>query len=553
MTESRPKGSSLLSSFKRTARLYVKSRIGMIGLFIIIFFVVLAVFAPQLGPNDPVTGFNVAAPYSIPVWATAFPQYNNISPDFYAVPVAPLASKADLSAWSMTGSNFTVGPSNAASPGLLRFLEENATGGPSTFLYLNATIRTDSAISNSYSPDSNLPYGQVFFSMTKSFHFDGKTPPAFQLNTQVLPISMKNLSAVYVVFIIQTPTHTYSLASVKSYALSSNTVFTPQALGTWNEVNVTGDMLADPTAGIRGISNSTADPASIIFNGTGTYHLTLQIQGACSDNPANPVGYGPCTSEPSLSLLVGPPGLHFIGGAYGLLGTDNYGRDVWSEFVWGSQISLLIGVLASVGAVGIGTIVGVAGGYLGGLMDEVVGRITDFVLVLPFLPLLIILVFIITSNPVLRSGVYVWIIIIFVVVSWPTVGKIIRSQVLSVKERSYVEASRAVGSGTWHILGRHILPNVMGLVYSQMALSVSGFIITEAALDFLSIAIHPITTMTWGIMLTQALPDATTNSTAGFVWWWFLPPGIAIAALSLAFVLVGFALDSVFNPRLRAR
>jgi peptide/nickel transport system permease protein len=125
--------------------------------------------------------------------------------------------------------------------------------------------------------------------------------------------------------------------------------------------------------------------------------------------------------------------------------------------------------------------------------------------------------------------------------------------VLSVKERSYVEASRALGADTGHVLRKHILPNVTGLVYSQVALNVSGFILLEAALDFLTVSLYSPGVTSWGIMLTQALPDATGNSAASYVWWWFLPPGIAIALLSLAFVLVGFALDSIFNPRLRAR
>lgn len=172
---------------------------------------------------------------------------------------------------------------------------------------------------------------------------------------------------------------------------------------------------------------------------------------------------------------------------------------------------------------------------------------------IPFLPLLIVAIFIISQNATLYAGVYYWIILLFIILTWPSIGKIIRSQVLTVKERSYVEASRAVGGGTGHIMRRHLLPNVMGLVYSQVALNVSGFILLEAALDFLAVSIHPLTTITWGAMLTQALPDAISNATASYVWWWFLPPGIAIAALSLAFVLVGFALDSIFNPRLRAR
>jgi peptide/nickel transport system permease protein len=556
MSRRRREGRSLLSSFGRTAKLFSKSRIGVLGMAVILFFVVLAVFAPELGPNNPVLGINVGAAFSIPAWARFLPGYGGTSSTYYAIPPGSFEYPANLSSWSISGQNYNLSTSQDAPPSLLKYLAKDAYGGPPTFVYVNSSIQTNVSISYSFSPSPILPYGEVFFSMSKQFFFNGQTPADFQFSTDVLPLYMQNLSAIYVVFTVQTPKNvTWTLASVQGYTLDSVIEIDngTSSVGQWNWVNVTDSALADPENNIPGISNSAADPGAIIFNGTGTYTLSLQIQGACSDNPSNYLGYAPCGPSPSLSVLVSPINVHMVGGYYGLLGTDNEGRDVWSEFVWGSQVSLYIGILAAVGSVGIGTIVGIAGGYLGGLTDEVVGRITDFVLVLPFLPLLIILLFIITTSPAMRASIYDWIIIIFVVISWPTIGKIIRSQTLSVKERAYVEASRAVGGGTWHILRRHILPNVMGLVYSQMALSVSGFILTEAALDYLAVAIHPITTMTWGIMLTQSLADATTNSMHSYVWWWFLPPGIAIAALSVAFVLVGFALDSIFNPRLRAR
>lgn len=551
MAVKKRKESSLFASFKRTAKLYLKSKIGMIGLAIIVFFLVLALFAPQLAPNNPVTDWNVAAPYSIPGWATYLPWYKNVSLNYFPIPAGSYATQAGLSGWTLAGSNYNLSTSNRAPSALIEdAVAENVT----TFVYLNATARTNTTIAQSGGPDPELPYGQVIFSMTKSFQFDGVPPPAFQFGTEVFTLSMKNISAIYVVFVVQTPTQNYTLASVYGAGLSSQVLLIPQRdLNQWHYVNVSDGVLGDPSTQLAAFDNTVYDAGSIIFNGTGTYRVTMQIQGVCSNNPANFMGLSPCGDTSSLSMLISPVYVHFIGGAYGLLGTDSYGRDVWSQFVWGSQISLLIGVLSAVGAVGIGTLVGVSAGYMGGVADEILGRITDFVLVLPFLPLLIVLVFILTSNPALQGTIYYWVILIFIVISWPTVGRIIRSQVLSVKERSYVEASRAVGGGTWHILWKHILPNVMGLVYSQMALSVSGFILTEAALDFLAISIHPIDVMTWGIMLTQSLGDATSNSSASYVWWWFLPPGIAIAALSLAFVLVGFALDSIFNPRLRAR
>jgi peptide/nickel transport system permease protein len=352
---------------------------------------------------------------------------------------------------------------------------------------------------------------------------------------------MTNISVIYVNMVISNSKGNYPLSSTLSYNLASTIESYPRGVGTWQTVTINSGLLQ--TAGIP-VFETHYTPQKLVFNGTGTYNFTVQLRGVPVANPSN---------SSSISVYVASANLHLDGGAYGILGTDSLGNDVWSQLVWGSRVSLEIGIAAGVGAVGLGALAGVAAGYLGGLWDEILSRVTDFVLVLPFLPLLIICVEIISSNPFLLGQVYFWIISLFIVVSWPLIAKIIRSQVLTVKERQYVEASRAVGGGTGHILRRHILPNVMGLVYSQVALNVAGFILLEAALDFLSLSAHQIGVISWGLMLTNALPFAVGDSAASHVWWWFLPPGISIASLSLAFVLVGFALDSIFNPRLRAR
>lgn len=399
---------------------------------------------------------------------------------------------------------------------------------------LNATITpSQHAQLNPY-----LPGGQAFFTMSQSFQFSTKPPTTFEITTIIEPLRMVNISRMYLNFIISSQTRNFSLSSIQSYALKSEVQLTPDMLGSWRNVSVSSGLLA--SSGLPGLTN-VYDPTGVIFNKTGTYSFAMQVEGVPSGN------------SPRLSMYISSVQLHIVGKAYGLLGTDVYGRDLWSQFVWGSQVSLLIGILSGVGAVALGTIAGLVAGYSGGFADEVLGRITDFFLVIPFLPLAIVAVFLIGQNPVLYRSIYAWVIMLFIILSWPVIAKIIRSQVLSVKERQYVEASRALGGGTGHIIRRHILPNVMGLVYSQAALNVSGFILLEAALDFLAIGIHPISTITWGLTLTNALNDALTNKLVDYAWWWFFPPGIAIALLSLAFVLVGFALDQVFNPRLRAR
>jgi peptide/nickel transport system permease protein len=520
---------AFLSGYRRTARLYLKSKIGMIGLVIILFFVILAIFSPELTSNNPVFDVGVGAPYSVPAWATIFPQYSGYAVTGYVIRPVLFASTSDLDVWTLSGvTNGTVtrGISTAAphfksGPVYPGSMQVNASIIP-----VNQSVRSPS-----------LPYGQAFFSLSQSFQWTTKAPNEFLIAALIKPLKVENVSAIYLNFIVSTPTSNLSLSSNQTFILGQEIRILPNQFGQWKWSNISDALL--PLSGLPAFVKGS--PSSIVFNQVGKYTLTLQVMGI------------PNGDNPSISMNIASLSFHEQGNAYGLLGTDNEGRDVWSQLVWGSQISLMIGILSGVGAVAMGALAGLAAGYLGGLSDEIISRVTDFFLVLPFLPLLIILVLIISQNDALYANLYWWIIAVFVILSWPSIAKIIRSQVLSVKERQYVEASRALGGGTPHIIRKHILPNVMGLVYSQVALNVSGFILLEAALDYLAVSLHPIDVITWGAMLTNALPDATANSSAGYVWWWFLPPGIAIAALSLAFVLVGFALDSIFNPRLRAR
>jgi peptide/nickel transport system permease protein len=223
------------------------------------------------------------------------------------------------------------------------------------------------------------------------------------------------------------------------------------------------------------------------------------------------------------------------------LGTDENGRSVLTLLIWGARISLFVGLMATVISMLIGTVVGLFSGYFGGWPGAVLFRMTEWFLVIPFLPLAIVL-----ASVLGRSLVNI--VIVIGVTSWPGTALLIRSQTLSVKERAYLERSRALGAGHVHQLRKHVLPNVMPLVFANTTLSVAVAILSETTLSFLGLG-DP-TRVSWGSMLDDAysVGAITTGS-----WWFFVPPGVCVVLVVLAFTLVGQALEDVLNPRLQER
>jgi peptide/nickel transport system permease protein len=224
---------------------------------------------------------------------------------------------------------------------------------------------------------------------------------------------------------------------------------------------------------------------------------------------------------------------------YGPLGTDLLGRSVWTQLVWGSRISLLVGLAATAIAIVIGTVVGVAAGFYGKRVGSVLMRITEWFLVIPFLPLAIALAAVL--GPSLGN-----IILVIGITSWPSTTRLVRSQVLTLKERLYVDRSRALGASNAHLMARHILPNVSGLILANLTLTVPIAILSETTLSFLGLG-DP-TNASWGKMLEDAFQTGALTEGA---WWYFVPPGVCIVLVVMAFVLIGHALEHVLDPRLR--
>ncbi|MGH9057069.1 MAG: ABC transporter permease, partial [Acidimicrobiales bacterium] len=234
-----------------------------------------------------------------------------------------------------------------------------------------------------------------------------------------------------------------------------------------------------------------------------------------------------------------PNGLPFGPNKNFLLGTDDQGRDILVRIAYGARISLLVGVVVTAIIVAIAAVLGLAAGYLGGIVDTLIARLIDIVLSLPYLLFAISLV----SIGFLGGPGLPIIIFVIAVFGWAAIARVVRGQVLSIREKEYIEAARSLGASSWRIMFIDILPNVSAQLIVYATLLIPVVIVFEAGLSFLGLGIPP-PTADWGQMIAEA------QSIYQQAWWFLAFPGAALVITTLAFNIFGDGIRDALDPRL---
>ena len=222
-----------------------------------------------------------------------------------------------------------------------------------------------------------------------------------------------------------------------------------------------------------------------------------------------------------------------------LLGTTAEGFDIFSQLVYGTRAALLVGLIAAFFTAGIGTLVGLVAGYYGGKVDDALMRIVDFLYGMPLLPTVIVLVAVLGPD--------LWnIILALIILQWRSTARVIRSQSLSLRERPFVKAAEVAGAGDWHIISRHLAPNVLPMTFLYGSFGIAWAILAEAGISFIGLG-DP-NTVSWGTMLQASRAYSALSFGA---WWWFVPPGLCIGLLVISGFLIGRGYEEITNPKIQ--
>ncbi|KOX92456.1 peptide ABC transporter permease [Haloarcula rubripromontorii] len=221
-----------------------------------------------------------------------------------------------------------------------------------------------------------------------------------------------------------------------------------------------------------------------------------------------------------------------------VLGTTAFGKDVLSQFLAGAQPTLIVGLFGGIGTGAIGFLIGLVSGYYGGWVDELLMRLTDLTFSLPFMPMALLLLTFVTPNIWLMTAIIAGFL-------WKMPARVVRSEVLSVRERTFVKSARASGASDLRTMLYHVAPNVLPIGFLYTAYGVAWAIAAQASLAFLGFGDPTMTS--WGRMLRQVFESGNMR----VAWWWVIPPAIGIAAITTSVFLIGRAYEEVINPEIQ--
>lgn len=519
--------------------IFVRNKKGMIGVAILLFYTFIALAAPLLTPYSPTDYTPLSGQRNAPAWLRNFPGGEMLSENVNPIKGSDFSTSEALKEWNITTQGQNIFIQHMLSIG-------NPYGSGAGAMAITF-IREE----------TGTTYGITNLTISQEFYYPYKGQPRFFVGNIAFCITgtgdrkVKGISLdvpVKVSVYIQRIGEEQAEEKWKLWPLPTITFATPAPEiskdGTVEIINpswiITKTSLEANLTQIDPRSSDFAmafpDSVNTIFNTTWLpckYIFSVEIQFLDTKYPTKAV---------ETTIYMDDITFRTYGTAFGLLGTDQFGRDIYTQLIYGARISLYVGLLSSFIGVFLGLLLGLASGYLGRIVDEIIMRFTDMLLVIPSLPLLIVLIAVLGAS--LNN-----LIILLGFLGWMGFARTVRSQVLSLRERPFVEAAIAIGAGRTHIIFRHILPNVMSLVYVSLATAVPGNVVAEAALSWLGF--YDPNVMSWGRMLNDVQSNAGGGSL--FSWWWILPPGLSIALIAIAFIMIGYALDEVLNPRLRMR
>lgn len=243
-------------------------------------------------------------------------------------------------------------------------------------------------------------------------------------------------------------------------------------------------------------------------------------------------------NKPKALVTVG--GLYDSPSATAILGTDNFGRDVFPQLMYGTQTSLIIGALAGSIATLIGLVIGTLAGYVGGRLDNILTAFTNVVITIPAIVILILLSIAVNNRSIVSLGVIIGI------TAWPWTARAVRAQASSLRTREHVDIARLSGAGTISLIVSEVVPFMLSYVVMAFVLQLASGILAEAALSLLGLG--PNNTVSLGIMLQWALLWESVRTGA---WWAFVPPTLLLTLIAFSLLLIQSSIDEIFNPRLR--